>query len=357
MNKPTLYKNSGHIIDNLNIIILVLNKDSRIQYLNPSAEMFFSISRDRVQNQPLNKLLHDDDLARQVEHSILTGNTFIKREYTLHINLHETIIDISVTPVNDKNKNLELIIEIIPQDKNIRTSREENLFSQQEASKELLRSMAHEVKNPLGGIRGAAQLLEKELPTDDLKEYTQVIIEEADRLKMLVDRMLGPKTLPNKEWVNIHYITERVRNLMNIDENYSISMHFDYDPSIPEIYADEEHLIQAILNLTRNAAQAITECKTCKTKKITIKSRIKRRYTIGSSYYPLVLKLDVIDTGPGIQEQMLEHIFMPLITGRAQGTGLGLSIAQSLVNKNDGLIECSSKPGNTIFSILLPINT
>jgi len=352
-----LYKSSAYILDNLNIVVIVINSDMRILYINPAAEMFFSISRDRVQNRALTVIVNEEDLNNSIGKSIHSGNTFVKREYTLHISTQPTIVDLSVTPVIDKDRNLEVILEIIPQDKNIKISREENLVSQQQASRELLRSMAHEVKNPLGGIRGAAQLLEKELDTEELREYTQVIIDEADRLKLLVDRMLGPKTLPNKQWTNIHYATERVRNLMNIDKNYPIDVFFDYDPSIPDIYADPEHLIQAILNLTKNAAQSITECDRCEIKKITLKTRVKRNFTIGSAHYILVLKLDIIDTGPGINKQMIEHIFMPLITDRAQGTGLGLSIAQSLINKNDGLIECTSKPGNTVFSILLPITS
>ncbi|MBF0264798.1 MAG: PAS domain-containing protein [Gammaproteobacteria bacterium] len=352
-----MYTNSANILDNLNIVIIVLNSNVQIQYINPAAEMFFSTSRNRIHNKLLNSLIYDKDLTKNIIKSIESGNTFVKREYTLNVNLQPSIVDLSVTPVIDKDKNLEVILEIIPQDKNLKISREENLVSQQQASKELLRSMAHEVKNPLGGIRGAAQLLEKELDTEELREYTQVIIDEADRLKLLVDRMLGPKTLPNKNWINIHYVTERVRSLMNIDKNYPIDVFFDYDPSIPDIYADAEHLIQAVLNLTKNAAQSITECKMCENKQIILKSRVKRNFTIGSSHYLLVLKLDIIDTGPGIDKQMIEHIFMPLITGRAQGTGLGLSIAQSLVNKNSGLIECTSVPGNTVFSVLLPINS
>ena len=194
-------------------------------------------------------------------------------------------------------------------------------------------------KNPLGGIRGAAQLLERELQqipdSPDLTEYTQVIIDEADRLKKLVNRMLGSNALPNQTMVNIHSVTERVRRLLKTDKSRNVKIFFDYDPSIPEVKIDPEHLIQAVLNIVRNAAQALSEQKqepkVEKENKIIIKTRILRHFNIGQNHYKLVAKMDIIDNGPGIPEKMQERIFMPLITGRAGGTGLGLSIAQSLI--------------------------
>jgi len=356
MHKPITRTN--HILENLNTVVILLSSDLRILYINPSAEMFFSLSLDRMYNRPVSNIFYHESVFKKLDHSIQSGRTFTEREVSLQIQQQETIVDLNITPLfgssNIKAKTKEILIEITPQDRHLRISREEMLFSQQQVSRELLRSMAHEVKNPLGGIRGAAQLLEQELESA-LKEYTQVIIDEADRLKTLVDRMSGPKTKANKEWINIHFVTERVRTLMSTDSELSVPTYFDYDPSIPEIYADSEQLIQAILNLLKNAAQAITECEHCLEKKITIKTRVKRHYTIGSTFYNLILKLDIIDTGPGIKSSLLEHIFMPLITGRATGTGLGLSIAQSLLSQNQGLIECKSEPGHTVFTVLLPI--
>jgi len=353
------FKKFSHLLEHLNTAIVLLNSENRIQYINPAAEVLFSLSIDRILNQPTNALLHNQKLLQKLENSLQHGNAFTQREIRLIIHGEEIIVDITVTPFTEKKGSIELLLEITPQNRYLKISKEEMLFSQQQVSRELLRSMAHEVKNPLGGIRGAAQLLEKELPHPDLVEYTQVIIEEVDRLKTLVDRMLGPKSLPNKQSINIHNITERVRQIINADKNFDIKILFDYDPSIPELYADPEHLIQTVLNLVKNAAQALTEWQPPKEhiweKSITLKTRIKRHYTIGHQYYQLILKLDIIDTGPGIKKELMEHIFMPLITGRASGTGLGLSIAQSLINQNDGLIECNSEMGRTVFSILLPI--
>jgi two-component system, NtrC family, nitrogen regulation sensor histidine kinase GlnL len=358
---------TNHILENLNTVVILLSSDLRILYANPSAEMFFSLSLDRMHNRPASTILYHNNIFKKLNDSIQSGRTFSEREVSIQVQQQDSIVDMSITPlistVNNKIKTKEILLEITPQDRHLKISREEMLFSQQQISRELLRSMAHEVKNPLGGIRGAAQLLEQEFEPaineserlNELKEYTQVIIGEADRLKNLVDRMTGPKTKANKQWINIHSVTERVRTLMLADNELIVPIYFDYDPSIPDIYADSEQLIQAVLNLIKNAAQSITECKNCKDKKITIKTRIKRHYTIGPSYYNLVLKLDIIDTGPGIKSNILEHIFMPLITGRANGTGLGLSIAQSLLSQNKGLIECESEPGNTIFTVLLPI--
>jgi len=281
---------------------------------------------------------------------------------------HSVVVDFTVQPIQSNHLNTQILIEFNQLDRHLRISKEENLLAQNETVRALLRSMAHEVKNPLGGIRGAAQLLEKELnqipDNPDLIEYTQVIINEADRLKKLVNRMLGPNTLPNQTMVNIHSVTERVRSLLKADKSRQVKIFFDYDPSIPEIKFDPEHLIQAVLNIVRNAVQALSEQKLTadsaftgkeNVHKIIIKTRILRNFNIGQKHHKLVAKMDIVDNGPGISKQMQERIFMPLITGRAEGTGLGLSIAQSLINQNGGLIECQSQPGNTIFSLLLPI--
>ena len=216
--------------------------------------------------------------------------------------------------------------------------------------KALVRGLAHEVKNPLGGIRGAAQLLEKEFTTEDLKEYTQVIIGETDRLQKLVDDMLGPNRPLRKEMTNIHGVLERVRQLVSAESDDELKIVRDYDPSLPEFQADHDQLIQAILNIVRNAKQALQGKGI-----ITLRTRPERQVTIGQTYHRYVLKVDIIDNGPGIDPEFIEQIFYPMVTGRAEGTGLGLSIAQTLVAQHDGLIECNSKPGETIFTILLPL--
>ncbi len=214
----------------------------------------------------------------------------------------------------------------------------------------MIRGLAHEIKNPLGGLRGAAQLLERELPDPQLTEYTKIIIDEADRLQNLLNRMLGPNTLPNLRETNIHHVLERVRSLVLAEAPPGIEITRDYDPSIPNLNADSDQLIQAALNLVRNAVQALGQHGS-----IILRTRAQRQITIGHERHRLVLTLEVIDNGPGIPQEIQERIFYPMVTGHANGTGLGFSIAQSLINRHGGLIECTSEPGNTIFRILLPL--
>ena len=216
----------------------------------------------------------------------------------------------------------------------------------------LVRGLAHEIKNPLGGLRGAAQLLERQLPSEELKEFTQVIIGEADRLQNLLDRMLGPNTPPNMRMINIHSVLERVRTLVEA-ENASlpgIELERDYDPSIPDVYGDAEQLIQVVLNLVRNAIQALGQ-----EGRIVLRTRTQRQVTLGQKVHRLVLRVDIVDNGPGIPEPLQNDIFYPMVTGRADGTGLGLPIAQSVINHHGGLIECASRPGETVFTIYLPL--
>jgi two-component system nitrogen regulation sensor histidine kinase GlnL len=236
------------------------------------------------------------------------------------------------------------------QDRHLRISREEGLLAQGNATRALVRGLAHEIKNPLGGLRGAAQLLERELHNEELKEYTHIIISEADRLQALMNQMLGPNTLPRRRALNIHEPLERVRQVVAAELNEKIQIVRDYDPSIPDIYADMDQLIQALMNLVRNAAQAVG-----KEGEIILRTRAMRRYTIGHTLYKLVARIDIIDNGPGVAEEMRESLFLPMITGRAEGTGLGLSIAQSMINLSGGLIEWESQPGKTVFTVLLPV--
>lgn len=364
MNSPNKqsYELSENILDNLNTAVVLLDSQLNVLCLNTSAEMLLGVSSNKITSKTIRKLLLDDELMAAISDTLASNHPFTQRERTVQIIDHKVTVDISVQPIaaiNVAGKNeTRILIEFSHLDRHLKISREENLLAQHATIRALLRSMAHEVKNPLGGIRGAAQLLERELKNPDLAEYTQVIIGEADRLKKLVDRMLGPNVRPNKILVNIHSVTERVRSLIKADKNRNVKIFFDYDPSIPDVIFDPEHLIQAVLNIVRNAAQALAEEDSGKHKEkiITIKTRIMRHFNIAHKRYKLVAKMDIIDNGPGISEDMQERIFMPLISGRAEGTGLGLSIAQSLVSQNGGLIECHSKPGKTVFSLLLPIN-
>lgn len=368
--KKQQYELTENILDNLNTAVVLLDAQLKVLYINPSAEMLLGVSSNKITSKAISQLLADDELITAFKETSQSNHPFTQRERSIQLHDHKLTVDISVQPIpseklSEKHEK-RLLVEFSQLDRHLRISREENLLAQHETIRALLRSMAHEVKNPLGGIRGAAQLLERELENPNLAEYTQVIIDEADRLKNLVNRMLGPNARPNKILMNVHSVTERVRSLLNADKTRDVKISFDYDPSIPEVIFDPEHLIQAVLNIVRNAAQALAEQKPEKTesgvevavkeKMITIKTRVMRRFNIGQKRYKLVAKMDIIDNGPGISEKMQERIFMPLITGRAEGTGLGLSIAQSLVSQNGGLIECHSRPGKTVFSLLLPIN-
>jgi two-component system nitrogen regulation sensor histidine kinase GlnL len=218
----------------------------------------------------------------------------------------------------------------------------------QQASSELVRGVAHEIKNPLGGIRGAAQLLERDFPDSQHREYTRVIIREVDRLQNLVNRMLGPNRAPEKHLINVHEVVEHVRRLIEAEAR-AVTVVRDYDPSIPELEADKEQLIQAMLNLARNAMQAVAEGG-----RITLRTRAKRQITIGGQRHRVVAQIDIEDDGPGIEESMQERIFYPMVTTRAEGTGLGLPIAQYLIQSHGGVIECKSRPGCTVFSIMIP---
>jgi two-component system nitrogen regulation sensor histidine kinase GlnL len=241
---------------------------------------------------------------------------------------------------------LALLAELRPIEQQLRHAREERLVIEQQSARELIRNLAHEIKNPLGGLRGSAQLLERELDKPELREYTQVIIQEADRLQRLMDRMLTPHRTPRVEPVGIHEVLERVRSLVKAE--FGLEIRRDYDPSLPEIVGDREQLIQAVLNIARNAAQA-------RATEIAFRTRAVRQVTILRQRHKLALDLQVIDDGPGVPEEIQDRIFNPLVSGREGGTGLGLSLAQTFVQYHQGVIEFESRPGRTIFRILLPL--
>lgn len=230
------------------------------------------------------------------------------------------------------------------------------MLSKQETTRILVRGLAHEIKNPLGGIRGAAQLLARELHGPGQQDFTNIIIEEADRLRNLVDKMLGPVKLPEISDLNIHEVLERVCQLISAESREQLTIIRDYDPSIPELGGDREQLLQVLLNIARNALQAVQSDPGLDEGIITIKTRTQRQFTIHNIRHRLVLRIDFIDNGPGIPESIKDQIFYPMISGRAEGTGLGLSIAQSIITRHKGLVECKSTPGHTEFSIYLPIS-
>ena len=347
-----------HILEGLSSAVLLFNKDLKLAYINPTGEMLFEASAKRLRNMALEDLINcgDPKLIRNIHTAFNSAHPITEREITINFpGPRSATVDCSITPLGMSASNKMLLLELHQIDRNLRIIREENQLSQNKAIRALLRGFAHEVKNPLGGIRGAAQLLERELPDDSLKEYTNVIIDEADRLRNLVNRMLGPNAVPHMAMINIHEIIGHVEQLIKIETGDKVVIHNDYDPSIPELFADRDQLIQALLNVIGNAAQAVTSAQATNGALITIRTRTVRKFTIGHTIYKLVCQIDIIDNGPGIDADLMEKIFYPMITTRAEGTGLGLSIAQTLIQQHDGIIQCQSEPGNTVFSILIPI--
>lgn len=340
------------VLDNLATAVLVVDANLVVAYINPAAEMLFDVSARKASGVPLERLVvGPGDLLDRLRRCLDSGHPFTERELVLNLfNQRSVTVDCTVTSVSEPQAPAELLIELVQIDRQLRITREENLLSQHNATRAVVRGLAHEIKNPLGGLRGAAQLLERELSDAELKEYTRIIIDEADRLQNLVNRMLGPNTLPHKEEINIHHVLERVANLVGAEAPEGVTLDRDYDPSIPLLEGDPDQLIQALLNLVRNSLKAIGTNGT-----ITLRTRTQRQITIGHERHKLVLVIEVIDNGPGIPKEMMEKIFYPMITGGGDGTGLGLSIAQSLINRHDGLIECSSEPGHTVFRVLLPL--
>ena len=342
------------ILDNLNMAVLLFDQRLRLLYLNPAAEVLLAASARQVHGLRLEELLAEEqDLVASCQRAVQSSHPFTERELSLCLPGARTVtVDCSVTPLQDAPHSTALLMELQRIDRHRRIVREENLLAQHQASRALVRGLAHEIKNPLGGLRGAAQLLERELNNESLKEYTGIIIGEADRLQNLVNRMLGPNALPQQQTINIHQVVERVRTLAVAEAPSSVRIVRDYDPSIPDFIADPDQLIQASLNIVRNALQAVGQ-----KGEIVLRTRTVRQVTLGHQRHKLAVRIDVIDNGPGIAPDMIENIFFPMVTTRADGTGLGLPIAQALVNQHRGLIECSSQPGKTVFTIFLPLET
>jgi len=331
--------------------VILLDANLYIRALNLSAENLLEVSASRAVGSTLEMLLDEsNDWYPLLEQALSENYPMVRREISLTTRTgRECTVDMTLSPIAGAVKSRSLLLELNMVDRLHAISRDENEWQAQATLKEIMKGVAHEVKNPLGGIRGAAQLLAAEL-ADAQHEYTDIIISEVDRLRTLVDRMLGPKEKMVSEPTNIHEVTEHVRGLIEAEAKGRLTVGRDYDPSLPDFLADAGQLTQAVLNLVRNAWQACGDGGV-----ITLRTRVLRQFTVGGNRHKLVCALQVADDGPGVPEDLLPRLFLPMVTGNAQGTGLGLSIAQRIANQHGGLIQVQSAPGDTCFTLLLPM--
>ena len=336
------------ILEHMDTAVLEFNRQLELVYMNPSAETLMEKSFRQVQGRSIDTLCQPKSKLTPLLKAVLeTDQPITRRELTLQSSSgNSTTTNITVSPIPGKG----VLIEIQSVGRLYTISQESRRQKEYSTTLHLLRGLAHEIKNPLGGIRGAAQLLNGELENPEHMEYTSVIIKETDRLQKLIDQMGGPKRPPQKQFLNIHEVTEHVLKLISAESTSDIVLERDYDPSLPMIKADKDQLIQAVLNVARNALESLTESKGV----ISFKTRSLRKYTIAGKSYPLVMQLSIIDDGPGIPEDLQAQIFFPMVSNKPAGTGLGLPIAQSLINVNGGLINFQSSPGHTCFDFLLP---
>lgn len=346
------------LLDNLTTAVIVLDKDLRLLYMNPAAEALLETSDNHIHNLFIgNVLLNAKPLIKSLRSVKDNGVTFIARKVELiKANTNRMTVDYSASRLIYQNQTY-IMLELQELDRSYNISRKEMLISNHETTLGLVRGLGHEIKNPLGGIRGAAQLLAEELHDKELKDYTNVIIEEADRLVGLIDRLTGQYQKPALQKINIHEVLERVYNLVIAETRGSIELVRDYDPSIPEITGDLSQLIQAVLNIVRNAMQSLMEAEQkVKNPRIILRTRTLNHVTIGSVMHKLVARIEIIDNGPGIDPDFIENIFYPLISGRANGSGLGLSLSQNILKNHNGLIECDSHKGRTCFTLSIPLS-
>jgi len=335
--------------------IFVCDKDLIIHYINPSAEVLFELSHNQVVNESISLFFEDIKFFKDaLRRSKSKQSSYREHEYFIKTKQNKTIcVSFTITPI--EHKNFDFLVEFIQMDQQLRVAREERMFIQQQANSELLRNLAHEIRNPLGGLRGSAQLLEKELKEQSLKEYTQVIINEADRLQNLMNKLLTPHQLPVYKKTNIHEVLERVRSLILSEFPINLELIRDYDVSLPEFIGDREKLIQAVLNVARNGVQAMLNDNPKEKMNLEFITRAESQIVFHKKKHTTAIRLDIIDNGPGIENEFLDKIFYPLVSGKDSGSGLGLSLAQNYITQHNGMIDCSSAPGKTKFSIILPI--
>jgi two-component system nitrogen regulation sensor histidine kinase GlnL len=325
-------------------------------YANVSAQDFMAVSLRQARGRPFADLFYDPrQLVELLRRSMTNLETCTLHELVLKAlgsaaNREPSVVDLIVTPLEGQTTGTYLLLELTDATQRQRISRDNDILSGMDGSRVMIRQLAHEVKNPLGGLRGAAQLLDKELPDPALREYTAVIINEADRLAALVDSMLVPNGPPRKDLLNIHELCEHVVKLIGAEAPPGVQIERDYDPSLPEGMFDRHQVVQSLLNIARNAMQAVGAHG-----RIIMRTRARSGLNIGRVRHRLAAAIEVEDNGPGVPADLIKTLFLPLVTGRSNGTGLGLAVAQDLATRHGGIIEFTSQPGRTIFSLLLPI--
>jgi two-component system nitrogen regulation sensor histidine kinase GlnL len=343
-------------LDLLSTAVLLLDARARIVHVNQAAELLLDTSRKTLVGQPVGRVLGDETEIRQLV-ADAESNAFGQRKQLMELRrAGREALPVQVTATAQFGEPTPVVLEVSEIEQQLKVDREERQLGLTEANRQLMRNLAHEIKNPLGGVRGAAQLLEAELSPDQ-REYTRVIIAEADRLQALVDRLLVPHRSPRVlADVNIHEVLERVRMVMLAEFPRGLTIERDYDASAPDVRGDKEQLIQAVLNVVRNAAEALEERIAAGDAQIILRTRVARQVTVARTRHRLALDVHVIDNGPGIPDELKDRIFFPLVSGRDSGTGLGLTLAQTFIQQHDGLIEVDSRPGRTDFRILLPLH-
>lgn len=354
---PLSHFDSAELLDVLSTGVVMLDAHLCVVYANVGAQDLLAVGLNKARGRPIGELftepqILDGILRRSLERTeTCAGHEIGLTPIASSGKRDPVIVDVTVTPLEGQVTGTHLLLELADARTRQRITRESEMLSRLDGSRLMIRQLGHEIKNPLGGLRGAAQLLDRELHDGALKEYTTIIINEADRLRALVDSMLGPSRPPQKEQVNIHELCERVFQLLRNEAMGGVTIDRDYDPSLPSGLFDRNEIIQALLNVARNALQAVDP----DTGHITLRTRALSNINIGTMRHRLVANLQVEDNGHGVPPELHRSVFYPLVTSRPSGTGLGLAVAQDLVTRHGGLVEFESRPGHTVFSLLLPI--
>lgn len=353
-SSPLSHYDPAELLDALSTGLLVLDAQLCVVYANVAAQDLLALSFNQARGRPLAELLSEcNGLIATLRRAREQAETIAEREMTIRVAAtprEPRVLDITITPLEDQMTGTHLLLELSDETQRSRLTQESELRARLEGSRLMTRQLAHEIKNPLGGLRGAAQLLERELADPGLREYTGVIINEADRLAALVDSMIIPSRAPQPVRMNVHEICEHVYHLVRAEAPATVLIERDYDPSLPEGLLDRNQLIQSLLNLARNALQAVGD-----RGRITLRTRVLTHVSIGALRCRLAARIEVEDNGPGVPDTIRSSLFYPLVTGRAHGTGLGLAVAQELITRNGGAIEFLSEPGRTNFSMVLPL--